>query len=221
MAPAAAPTLSRREQGERTRERVLEVATDLMARRGFAGTTISAISKASGVMSASIYWHFESKEGLLAAVIERAADAYFQGAMRTLERAEAAGDADVTRRAGLRYVFEEQPEFQRVLLLLALERREHDDLTLDAVRRVRARCRDFLAERIHSRLDLGDPELGRRVSDRMADFGMVLLDGFFIAHQVDHKGAAQISEAFARAMELARVAILAHEGVDVSEEATR
>ena len=80
----------RREQSERTRDRVLQVATDLMARRGYSGTTISAISRASGVMPASIYWHFESKEGLLGAVIERAADAWFGGAAQAMAQAEEA-----------------------------------------------------------------------------------------------------------------------------------
>ena len=75
---------TRRERAEQTRERVLAVATELMASRGYSGTTISAISKASGVMPASIYWHFESKEGLLGAVIERAAEAWFEGALRAM-----------------------------------------------------------------------------------------------------------------------------------------
>ena len=47
------PVFSRRERSAQTRDRVLEVATELMARRGYAGTTISAISKASAVMPAS------------------------------------------------------------------------------------------------------------------------------------------------------------------------
>jgi AcrR family transcriptional regulator len=200
---------------------VLEVATDLMARRGYAGTTISAISKAAGVMPASIYWHFESKEGLLAAVIDGAADAYFRGAIETMERADASGDEDQSRLAGLRYAFEEQPEFQRVLLLIALERREHDDLSLDAVRRVRARCVEFLAARIGSQLEIDDPDLRQRVAERMAAFGMVLLDGFFIAHQVDYTDARQIAERFAAAMELARTAILAQEGIGAAAGAAR
>ena len=88
--PSSQPS-PRTKRSAQTRNRVLEVATELMASRGYSGTTISAISKASGVMPASIYWHFESKEGLLAAVIERAAEAWFEGAAQVTE---AGGDGE-------------------------------------------------------------------------------------------------------------------------------
>lgn len=214
MASSTATSVSRRrEQGLRTRDRVLEVATDLMARRGYSGTTISAISKGSGVMPASIYWHFESKEGLLAAVIERAADAWFQGALHAVDQAQAAGDVEASRRVGFRYAFVDNPEFFRVLLLIALERRESDDLTLEAVRRIRERCRAFLTERLEERTELADAGLRRRVCERLATVGMVLLDGFFVAHQIDRTDPDTLAERFEAAMGLVRAAIFAQEGV--------
>ena len=57
-----------------TRQRVLRAASELFSARGFAGTSISAIRAASGVLPSSIYWEFGSKEGLLAAVLEDAAE---------------------------------------------------------------------------------------------------------------------------------------------------
>ncbi len=214
MAPAANQAASRRrEQGARTRDRVLEVATDLMARHGYSGTTISAISRASGVLPASIYWHFESKEGLLGAVVERAADAWFQGAARAIEQAEADGTAPVEeqRRAGLGYVFVEQPEFYRVLLMIALERRQADDASLEAVRRIRERSKRLLAERIEPRVPIDDAALRRSVCEQLAEHGHVLLDGFFVAHQIDREGPEGVQalfDRFARAMNLARVAAI-------------
>ena len=44
-----------------------------MAERGYAGLSIAAVKKKSGLPSGSIYWHFESKEALLLSVIEQAA----------------------------------------------------------------------------------------------------------------------------------------------------
>jgi AcrR family transcriptional regulator len=202
----------RREQGARTRDRVLEVATDLMARRGYSGTTISAICKAAGVMPASIYWHFDSKEGLLAAVIERAADAWFRGALHALAEADASGDEDQPRVAGLRYVFQEQPEFYRVLLLISLERREVDDASLEAVKRIRERCKRLLAQRIDRRLaaDVDNTQARREMCARLAALAMALLDGFFVAHQIDQPDPRQTAlrfEQFAWTMTLARSAL--------------
>lgn len=60
------------------RAHILECAKRLFAARGFNGTSISDIAKASGVSKANIFHHFESKEGLylatIASIVERAKD---------------------------------------------------------------------------------------------------------------------------------------------------
>src|SRR6266496_2327682 len=55
-----------------SQDRILDAAERLVAERGYTAASISLISKASGLPASSIYWHFGSKEGLLAAVVERA-----------------------------------------------------------------------------------------------------------------------------------------------------
>ena len=60
----------REELGIQSRRKIVDAAAALMAERGFAGTSISAVSRRSGLPSGSIYWHFDSKEDLLAAVVE-------------------------------------------------------------------------------------------------------------------------------------------------------
>jgi AcrR family transcriptional regulator len=72
------------------------------------------------VHPASIYWAFGSKEGLFAAVMERAAEAFFEGLPVKGERDPLAGVDEL----GL--MFEARPEFLRLLLVLSLERREGD-----------------------------------------------------------------------------------------------
>jgi len=58
-----------------------------MATRGYAATSINDIRKACGLPPSSIYWHFGSKEGVLAAVMARGADRFF-AAIPTSEDAE-------------------------------------------------------------------------------------------------------------------------------------
>jgi AcrR family transcriptional regulator len=54
-----------------TRERILDVAEALFAARGFAGTSMRDIAGAADLTAASLYNHFEGKEALYAAVLER------------------------------------------------------------------------------------------------------------------------------------------------------
>lgn len=47
-----------------------------MATKGYAATSISDIRDACGLAPSSIYWHFGSKEGVLAAMMERGAQRF-------------------------------------------------------------------------------------------------------------------------------------------------
>ena len=106
-----------------------------MAERGFAGTSISEVSQRSGLPASSIYWHFESKEGLLGAVVE-------EGAQRWFDELEAARADPGEREGGVlgaraAHALEQRPEFLRLMFLIALERKEIDKASLAAIRHVR------------------------------------------------------------------------------------
>jgi AcrR family transcriptional regulator len=60
----------REEQAEATKDRVAAAARGLFAERGFAGTTITAISEAAGVPAQTIYSAFGTKARILARVSE-------------------------------------------------------------------------------------------------------------------------------------------------------
>lgn len=53
-------------------ERITQVAAELFAERGYAGTTVAQIADAADVSRALLFFHFGSKEGLLDAVLDRA-----------------------------------------------------------------------------------------------------------------------------------------------------
>lgn len=54
-----------------TRDKLLDAALHLFARRGFAGTTVKAIAARAGIATGLLYSHFPGKEGLLRALFER------------------------------------------------------------------------------------------------------------------------------------------------------
>jgi AcrR family transcriptional regulator len=58
-------------KGELTAERILDAAEELFAERGYAGTSLRGVASVVGIRIPSLYNHFESKEALYAAVLER------------------------------------------------------------------------------------------------------------------------------------------------------
>jgi AcrR family transcriptional regulator len=52
-----------------TRQRLLEAAYDLFYREGFARVGVDAVAEAAGVTKRTLYYHFDSKDALLAGVL--------------------------------------------------------------------------------------------------------------------------------------------------------
>jgi AcrR family transcriptional regulator len=166
-----------------SRRRILDAAARLMSERGYAGTSISMISRESGLPASSIYWHFGSKERLLNEILERAAARMVDSipspdqqtgapARRLLEmlRAGSAG-AESEAAAGL-----------RLLAMITLERRPGRAGPPSAVRRLRRQVRQAW-ERVF-RETIGDNESDGGAT-ALATFAMAVTDGLFFASQVD------------------------------------
>ncbi len=57
-------------RGERTRQRILEAAAELIHRQGAAATTIQHVRDATGVSASQLYHYFADKQELVRAVVE-------------------------------------------------------------------------------------------------------------------------------------------------------
>jgi len=177
MIPTDARPTKKQQQGEQSRELILDATERLMATRGYAATSINDIRKACGLPPSSIYWHFGSKEGVLAAVMERGAKRYF-AAIPT--------EADFERQlAAVIELQEQHPEFLRLFLLLSLER-SHDPAVTEVLRRVRdqaiTRFRDAVAQLLP---DDAPPAKTRRVVTEVAAIATALSDGIFLAEHLE------------------------------------
>ena len=69
---------------EGTRERILTVAERLFAERGFNGVSLRTLTAEAGVNLASVGYHFDSKEGLIAAIFDRRCRPMMQERLRLL-----------------------------------------------------------------------------------------------------------------------------------------
>lgn len=76
-----------------SRDKILDAAEDLFARRGFAGIGMREVAEASGLGKSSLFHHFKSKAELYAAVVGRILD-YLDA---RLTQALAAGGDPLTR----------------------------------------------------------------------------------------------------------------------------
>lgn len=169
----------RQQQGAESREQILDIAEGLMAKRGVAGTSLSALTKASGLPASSIYWHFGSKDGVLVAVMQRGAERFFAslaapdtftgtGAKRVRDQ------LDDTARA-----IEEHGDFLGLLLTLVLLHGEGTDDASEVIARVRSEAR--------ARIDgmLIAAEGSRRRTHPLTNVVLATIDGIFIAHLED------------------------------------
>lgn len=93
------PRKSRIEEiGDESRRRIMDAAEELFAERGFSRTSFVDIAERSGISRGSIPWHFDNKDGLLVAVVERAIDRFITAG---------SGEGD----EGVREVFERVKEW--------------------------------------------------------------------------------------------------------------
>jgi AcrR family transcriptional regulator len=70
MAASSAQALSRAPRQDNRRAQLLDAAARLFRERGYHATSMRDIAKAVGMLSGSIYYHFDSKEEMLLAVYE-------------------------------------------------------------------------------------------------------------------------------------------------------
>jgi TetR/AcrR family transcriptional repressor of nem operon len=79
-------------QSEQTRERVIEEAAKLFVSKGFNGTSISALAKATGLTKGAIYHHYPSKGALFHAVLEMVRKSWSEAVVRDVLKTKNALD---------------------------------------------------------------------------------------------------------------------------------
>ena len=168
----------RRADGELSRTRILDAATEIAAERGYEGTSIGAVSAKCGLPASSIYWHFKDKDDLIAAVIERS----FANWLTVWQLPE-----DVIARDRLKEVaigtakaVLDSPDFLRLGLMLALERRPVEPKARAMFVQVRHQAFEVLCTGIR---DLGLALTDEQV-DQLATYALAGADGLFIAKEI-------------------------------------
>jgi AcrR family transcriptional regulator len=178
LAEKVQPGKRRRADGERSRERILDAATEIAAERGYEGASIALVSAKCGLPASSIYWHFTNKDDLIAAVIERSFDDWLT-AWQVPD-----GDSPRDRLASLAMqiakALMDSPDFIRLGLMLALERRPVEPRARAMFIQTRVQTSDQLAETMRG----FEPDLTEVQIRQLVTYAMAGADGLFIAKEI-------------------------------------
>ena len=160
-----------------SREQLLDAAIDVIAERGLAGAGIGEIASRAGIAKTSLYHHFGSRAGLLAAVVGRVGllwieeiqkAAFLEGnAFARLDRVLDAWREIVT----------ERPHLVRFLVFVQLDQSpESEDI------------RNALAEALRRALDAIADGIEDTIGTRLADTELVAhtMLGLFVAAALRH-----------------------------------
>ena len=179
------------EQSEASRTRILRAAAQIAAECGYEGTTISKVTKRSGLPVSSVYWFFRDKDHLLAEVVRHSFEEWIS-LQPTWDAAEPG-----TRRVGqaLRAILERStaslaaaPDFLRIGHMLLLEQRS----TEPEGREIFLATRRSVEDGVTAWFDAFVSE--RQRDDRpglaldLARIVIAATDGLFLAHQIDQAG---------------------------------
>ncbi|WP_420749743.1 TetR/AcrR family transcriptional regulator [Rhodococcus sp. O3] len=177
-------------RGRQSRNEILETATRVMGQRGYAATSLSALSAEIGLAKSVILHHFHTKSGLLSAVMETGMKDFFQA----LGDPHTNPPVDGTPRERLSWflnraaaVLTEREEFLRLHMLLILSEEEDtgEAEVADTIASVRREGRSHVNRMIRESFRGHGPEIAKAVADKFERFCMAGIDGAFLGRQAE------------------------------------
>jgi AcrR family transcriptional regulator len=168
---------------QRSRENLLDAATEVISERGLAAAGIGEICARAGIAKTSLYHHFGNRQGLLAAVIDRVGtlwveefqkSAYLEGTLlRRLDRILAAWKTLVV----------EKPHLLRFFLFVQLDQTSESEEIRRALAEAFQRTIQAVAAGIEDAV--GTPIDGAEI---VADTMVSLLVAAALRHEIDPPG---------------------------------
>jgi AcrR family transcriptional regulator len=172
------PIRRKRADGELSRERILDAATEIAAERGYEGASIALVSEKCGLPASSIYWHFKNKDDLIAAVIERSFADWLKAWQVPDEPSPRDRLVGLVMQIGKALL--DSPDFIRLGLMLSLERRPVEPRARAVFIQTRAQTSDQLAETMRG----FEPGLTEVQIRQLVTYAIAGADGLFIAKEI-------------------------------------
>ena len=155
MRSTEAASKARRAKGEESRLRLIEAATELIGERGYRGASVNDICGRAGVAKTALYWHFDDKEGLLAAVLDALAGRWIEELQKRAYQRPLPHQRLEELVDGWREILETQPQLIRLPVFLQLEAADHSSDIQDALRTLFERADKAIAQGLEDSLGRG------------------------------------------------------------------
>ncbi|WP_432172649.1 TetR/AcrR family transcriptional regulator [Streptomyces sp. Tue6028] len=169
-----------RANGVESRQRIIDAAAEIAGERGYEGTSIAAVSAKCGLPASSIYWHFKDKDDLIAAVIERSFDTWLTALELPAEDTGTEQERVAAMAATVAESLISAPDFLRLGLMLALERRPEEPRARAMFVQVRDTAKRKLVEICRSFF----PDLDDRTLDTLTTYAIAAADGLFVQREI-------------------------------------
>ncbi len=173
--------------GEDSREAILRAAAEIVTEHGYSGTTIARITAASGLPASSLYWYFEDKDDLLAAVVETS----FREFSADLPPLRPLG-ADRPITTGMRQALVPHlralmkgPVFAQLGLMMTMEERLLGTKPQVTYAQIRKDVMNALEDWFAANLQARRPDTPRTLPRDLARIVMAFADGLFIVSRAD------------------------------------
>lgn len=169
-------TRRKRANGVESRQRILDAAAEIAGERGYEGTSIAAVSTKCGLPPSSIYWHFKDKDDLIAAVIERSFEIWLAAVEVPDERTGSSLERVTVMAANVAKSLVDAPDFLRLGLMLALERRPSEPRGRTVFLQVRETARQKITEVGRTLF----PDLDEGAIHTLTTYAIAGADGLFV-----------------------------------------
>ncbi|MFF4255579.1 TetR/AcrR family transcriptional regulator [Streptomyces sp. NPDC001663] len=171
----------KRANGVESRQRILDATVEIAGERGYEGTSIAAVSAKCGLPASSIYWHFQDKDDLIAAVIERSFESWLAAVELPGEETGTPLERVTAMAANVANSLVDAPDFLRLGLMLALERRP----TEPRGRTVFLEVREIAGRRIAEVTRGLFPGLNEEDVRTLTAYAVAGADGLFVHREVN------------------------------------
>ncbi|MGH0035114.1 MAG: TetR/AcrR family transcriptional regulator [Myxococcota bacterium] len=171
---------ARTAQGERSRARILEAATQLISEHGYSGTSVGDVCKQAGVAKTALYWHFDSKEGLMAAVLESVGNSWIEEIRKSVYL-----EGDPVQRldrliADWRRILRDHSQLLRLQLLALLEGNAATEHNRNVLHSIWQRAEEALVQGLEDTVPVPIPDL-----DLVAHTMLVMMQGVMVSQLLD------------------------------------
>lgn len=173
-------------RGREGRTRILRTMLTLVDERGFEGATIAELARRTGLPASSVYWHFSSKDEIVAAAIQDSYEQWFGSRPPWPEEPDERPLPEQLEDAMVRLEGDgTHPDYVRVGLALSLQRRSSAEAARSVFLDIRKEARRRLGHWwtiVLDRMTATGP-VDPRAAEAMARLTLAVLDGRYLTGQ--------------------------------------